>query len=234
MKDVALGELPPGLAARVNRPKFLYAYAIPERGRHIVRHVTADGRLEELEYDDKLGRCLTLEERARELPVDGREVLESGQVTVASRYFLASETHHLTVHMDVADAVGKAVLSLDQPVYATSAWTKEKVVAEAWRLHRFPLEYASWPRNQKVAYWASTLHRWRRSNGESGGDEDEIYSEGLVKDMEKTDPKVRLLLPDILAFVGRLEQTPPAEVLAAFTSRTGIALHPPTPHAPGS
>jgi hypothetical protein len=234
MKDVALGALPPGLAARVNRPKFLYAYAIPERGRHVARHVTADGRLEELEYDDRLGRCLTLEERARELPVGGEEVLANEQVTVASRYFLAPQTHHLTVHMDVADAAGKALLSLDQPFYATSPWTTEKVVGEALRRNRFPLEYASWPRNQKVAYWASTLHRWRRTNGESGGDEDEIYSEGLVKDMEKTDPKVRLLLPDILAYVGGLEQTPAAEALAAFTSRTGIALDPPTPNAPGT
>ena len=88
----------------------------------------------------------------------------------------------------------------------------------------------------RLAYWVSERDRGqadainkglRRANGESGYEEDDVYSLDLIRDMERTDPHVRALLPEILTLVGGLEQTAPEEAIAAFTARTGIPVGPP-------
>jgi hypothetical protein len=91
---------------------------------------------------------------------------------------------------------------------------------------RFPAQYRGWNRAEKISHWAYVIHRWRRVNGESSRDEDAIYTPELVSDLERIEPNLRDMLGEILAQVGRLEQTPAAEAIAAFTARTGITIRP--------
>lgn len=226
MIRVSLADLPPALVASIDAGKFLYAYSLPERGRYVARHLRSDGRLEELEYDVPLGRCLTLDERRRALPDRERTALPAQGVTVLATHALDDATAVQHVTLDVLDDHGGAIVRLKKQVYDPTPWDVARVVEAALKVHRFPAEYAAWPKEQKVSYWATTLHRFRRVHGESGRDEDEIYTPDLVRDMERIDPGVRDLLPDILAEVGWLEQTPAAEALAAFTARVPMALGP--------
>ena len=83
---------------------------------------------------------------------------------------------------------------------------------------------AAMTRAEKISHWAIVIHRYRRAHGESGRDEDEIYTPELVRDLEVHEPELRDLLPEILAQVGFLEQTPAKEAIAAFVARTGITL----------
>lgn len=226
MVDTALDALPGPLAASIN--KFQVAYHLPARGRYIARHVRPDGRREELEYDVARGRCLTVDERKAELPPDRRLVLPDEGVTATSTHFIDDETSQLRVRLSAVDDAGRAFLSSVSLAHSPYERNEEDDVRLALRRHRFPAVYATWPKEQKVAHWATVLHRFRRANGESGHDEDEIYTLGLISDMERTDPQVRDLLPEILASVGWLEQTPADEAIAAFSSRTGIPVGPPT------
>lgn len=228
MFDVKLRDLPGRLVELIQRDRFLFAYSLPEKARFVAQHVRADGRKEELEFDLGLGRTLTPDERARELPGAGRETLADEDVTVVSRYFIDEPTSELRVQFDVLDSAGAKILSITKAVYDPTPWDRVQVIREALRRLRFPSEYARWPRQQKVAHWAVKLHRLRRAHGESGEEEDEIYSPGLIRDMERTDPQVRGLLREILTLVGEMEQTPPDVAIAAFTARTGIPLEPAT------
>jgi len=83
--------------------------------------------------------------------------------------------------------------------------------------------YAKMTRAEKVQRWAALIHRFRRWRRENEWDEDDVYDEELVPELERTEPKLRDMLRDILTQVGRLEQTLPDKVIATFASRTGIA-----------
>ena len=223
MKRVELGELPARLVEAIHRATFLFAYSLPERGRYVARHIRPDGGMEEIEYDAAIGRLLTLEERRRSLREE-RTTLPEQRVTVLSRQFLDEETAELKVILDVRDADGAQLVALTKQVYDPTPWDLSAVVNEELNRQRFPDEYAAWPRGEKVAHWAMAIHRFRRAHGESGWDENEIFTRELVRDLERVDPRVRELLTEILALVGHLEQTAPAEMIAAFTSRTGVML----------
>jgi hypothetical protein len=227
MVNVLLDALPEALVASINKAKFKIAYHLPERGRYIARHVLPSGRREELEYDVALGRCLTIEERKAEIPLGQRKIADHN-VTVASTYFIDDDTSQLLDLLEAFDDTGHRLLNNVGLVHAPYTRNEEELVKEALRQRNFPAVYATWPKEQKIGYWGNVLHRYRRTNGESGRDEDDIYTLGLITDMEKIDPSVRELLPDILAQVGWLEQTPADKAIAAFSSRTGIQVGRPT------
>ncbi|APR79594.1 Hypothetical protein A7982_04941 [Minicystis rosea] len=222
MIDISLDQLPPRFVASLGGRNPISACFLPEKGRYVARLARPDGKTEELEFDTALGRCLTLDERRRELPAVDRQAHEVERVTVTSTSFLDPDTGELHVRMDVDDDAGLRVTSIDKVVHDPDAWAADEVLEQVLARRRFPSEYAAWPRDRKVSHWAATLHRFRRAMGESGRDEDDVYTPDLVRDMESTDPRVRELLRDILTQVGALEQTAPAEAIAAFTTRTGI------------
>ena len=122
------------------------------------------------------------------------------------------------------DDSGQTLVSTVRLVYVKTPWNQDAVLQQALQRRRFPVDYATWSRQQRVGHWAMVLHRWRRAHGESGRNEDEIYTPELVRDLERTEPELRDMLVDILTEVGWLEQTPASEAIAAFTSRTGIAV----------
>ncbi len=224
MVEVRLDELPEPLRSAINRNRFLFAWSLPERGRTIARHVRADGEREELEFDVALGRVLTPDERRRELPEGGQETIAEEGVTVVSRYSLDARTSELRVELEVIDGADATVLKIRRAVYAPIPWERTAAIREALQERRFPAVYAAWPREQRAAHWAFRLHRLRRAHGEDGREEDEVYSLELVRDLERTDPQVRALLPEILALIADLEQTAPEEVARRFTARTGIVV----------
>lgn len=199
--DIPVDQLPPRFVESLGGRRPVSACCLPEKGRYVARLARPDGRTDEVEFDAALGRCLRLDERRRELP--GVEL-------------------ELHVRMDVADDAGARVTSIDKVVYDPDAWAADEVLQQVLSRRRFPSEYAAWPRERRVHYWAATLHRFRRAMGESGRGEDDVYTLDLVGDMERIDPRVRALLCDVLTQLGALEQTAPAEAITAFKARTGI------------
>jgi hypothetical protein len=226
MMCVTLAELPAPLVAVTNEATMHEMYHLPERGRFIVRHVLPDGRNEELEYDATLGRCLTLAERAAELPPARRALLSDRNVTISSTYFIDPTTCQLLESFQAIDESGQKLVDSVRLVYVKTAWDDRAEVQSALQQRAFPAEYATWSRAERIGHWAYAIHRWRRVHGESGRNEDEIYTPDLVTDLERIEPKLRDMLGEILAEVGWLEQTPAAEAIAAFTTRTGIAVRP--------
>jgi hypothetical protein len=226
MVEVTLDKLPAPLVALINRAKFQVAYHLPLTDRYVVEHVLPTGQRQELEYDVALGRCLTLAERIAQLPPARRTVLTDENVTVSSTYFIDPATSQLRLSLEMIDESGQKLLSTVRLVYVKLAWDEDALVQQALQRRRFPAEYATWSREQRIGHWAMVLHRYRRAHGESGRDEDEVYTLELIRDLERTEPKLRDMLADILTKVGRLEQTPPDQAIAAFTSRTGIAVGP--------
>ena len=91
MNDVKLDALPAPLVAAMNGPKLVEAYYLSERRRFVARHVLPDGRKEELEYDEALGRNLTLAERIAELPPLHREKRSDENVTSRRRTSLTRQ-----------------------------------------------------------------------------------------------------------------------------------------------
>jgi hypothetical protein len=224
MVEVKVHDLPAPLVAAIREAGFRVAYHLPDRGRYIARHVLPDGRSEEIEYDAASGRCLTLEERRRELPPPRRAAVPGAQVDIVTTYFIDDPTSSLMVCFEAVDATGTSLVREVAPVHVAVTWDGEQMVRQALQRKRFPADYAEWPRERRIAHWARVLHRLRRAHGESGRDEDEIYTLDLVRDLERTEPRIRDLLPEILALVGGLEQTRAEEAIAAFSSRTGIRL----------
>lgn len=229
MIEVGLDMLPPSLATIVGQGRLLVGYHLVDHDRYVVQYVQPDGQRRELEYDMALGRCLTVDERRAELPPESREPLPDEGLTVVTRHLLVDEHAERRVQFDAIDDRGATVVSLSRAVHVPLAWDGRQLIEEALHRQRFPVDYAAWPRPQRVAYWAATLHRFRRASGESGHQEDEIYTPALVSDMEKTDPQVRQLLPDILAHVAALEQDSADRAIAAFAAGTGVGVVAPDP-----
>jgi hypothetical protein len=228
VKRIQRSALPRNLAASIPQGAFLCAFDKEEKGRFVVWHVTSPGHAEELEYDAALDRPLTIAERTAELPAGKEQVLPQQALRVVSRYFIDKETSKLRVTLHVMDASGVKIAEAVQDVYDPFEWTLEGVVRSAVQQARFSAEYAAWPRDQKVAYWAASLRRLRRAAGESGADEDSVYSPSLIQDMEKIDPQVIALLPDILGLVAGMDQIDAAQAVAAFSAGTGVALPAPS------
>ena len=228
MKAIGLSALPPGFASALDPSGFRVAYQLPTPGRYAALHVRADGQLEELEFDTTLGRVLRRDEREKELPKDTTQALAAEKVTLRTSYALDPKTSELKVRFSATDGSGAEVAVVERPAHTSIVWDGAELVRQALKRQGFPAEYARWSRDDKVRYWAGLLHRWRRAHGESGKDEDEIYDAGLVRDMRTTDPNVVALLPDVLTLVARLEQSSPAEAIATFSTKTGVAVAAPT------
>jgi len=222
MVEVALDRLPAPLVGMINRAKFQVAYHVPETDRYIVEHVLPSGQSQELEYDVALGRCLTTDERRAELPPPQRSVLADEHLTMVMTYSIDDATSEKRVTFATDDGS----VSVVRGVYVPLVWDGAQLIRDALHRQRFPARYAALSREEKISHWAGVIHRWRRVHGESGRDEDEIYTPELVRDLERTEPKLRDMLREILTVVGFLEQTPADQAIAAFTSRTGIAVGP--------
>ncbi len=233
MIEVGIDMLPASLAAIVGQGRLLVGYQLDDQDRYVVQYVQPDGQRRELEYDRALGRCLTVDERRAELPPETREPLPDEGLTVVTRHLLVDELAERRVQFDAVDDGGATLVSLSKAVHVPLVWDGRQLIREALHRQRFPVDYAAWPRPQRVAYWATMLHRFRRASGESGHQEDEIYTPALIRDMEKTDPQVRQLLPDILAHLAALEHDSADQTIAAFTARTGVAVGAPDP-GPGA
>jgi len=222
---IGRNQLPAAVQAAIPEERFLYA--LRGKGGYVVREVTDAGRSSEREFDEGLGRFLTVEERRQRLPPGDRFVFAGDEpVTVTVTHHIDADTGELRAHFAIVDDAGRPVAELTRDVFRPTPWRPEEVVAEVMRAHQFPQRYASWPRDEKVRYWAAKLHRLRRARGESGRDEDDLYSPELVGDMEQLDPQVRDLLADVIARVGELEQTDPGAAIDAFEQRSGISIRP--------
>ncbi|MBO0859047.1 MAG: hypothetical protein J2P21_11340 [Chloracidobacterium sp.] len=226
MQTIDFESLPARAAASIGRENFLYSYYIPEKNRYVIHHVnqaTKDG--EEIEFDVASDRFLTLDERLRELPNPATKAYSDKDVFAYATYRIEQQSNELWVHFDIYSASdNKKITEADQHVYSPIKWDNSSVIASAVEKANFPLQYACWDEDQKVRYWAGMIHRFRRWNGESGLDEDEVFAPSLLHDMEKTDPNVRFLLPKILALAARLEQTEPEILIRSFSKRVGIEI----------
>jgi hypothetical protein len=217
-----LQQLPPAVQAAIGPDRFLYALRAP--GGYVIREVVG-GRSHELEFDESLGRFLTVDERRGRMPPDERfEVAGDERFAVTQTHHIDADTEELRARFAISDDAGRPVADVTRAAFDITSWRREEVVAEAIRRQGFPQRYASWSRDEKVRYWAAQLHRFRRARGEDGRDEDDLYTVDLVRDMEKLDPRVRDLLGDIIELVGRLEQTDSGQAIDAFERHSGISI----------
>jgi hypothetical protein len=216
MIEVALDKLPGPLASQV--AKLQVAYHLPENDRYIVEHVLPSGPRQELEYDVARARCLTDDERRAELPAATRTVL--GDFAMVTSYEIDAATSEKRVIFATDDGGVK----VERAVHVPLVWDGAQLLRDALRRQNFPATYAAMSRDDKILHWAGVIHRWRRARGESGRDENEVYTPELVRDLERTEPKLRDLLREILTHVAGLEQTPADQAIAAFTKGTGIAV----------
>ena len=82
---------------------------------------------------------------------------------------------------------------------------------------RFPLVYAAWSPDERVAYWTTMLYRQRRRAGEDGVDEDSALTPELVEHMRRTDPAVDTLLPAICERIARMDGVSARTLLQRLT-----------------
>lgn len=214
--------LPAAVTAALGGATVHIAYHLPATDRYIIRGALPNGQRQEMEYDVARGRWLTVDERRAELPPPRHDQLGDEGVGYTTSYRITDTTCDKLVNFKTDDGS----VDTDQLVHTAAAPDGAQVVREELQRQRFPARYATWGRPEKVAHLAQVIHRWRRARGESGKDEDEIYTPQLVRDLERTEPNLRDMLAEILTQVGALEQTPAAEAIAAFTARTGIAVSP--------
>jgi hypothetical protein len=214
--DVPLDKLPAPVLAAIQPAKLQCAYHLAEKDRYIVELVPRQERV----YDVALGRCLTDDERRAELPSPQRTAL--ADFVMVTSYAIDPDTSEERVTFATDD--GR--VSVVRNVFVPLVWDGAQLLRDALRQQQFPAHYARLSREEKITHWAGVIHRWRRAHGESGRDEDEIYTPQLVRDLERHEPHLRGMLAEILTLVGALEQTPAAQAIAAFAARTGISVAP--------
>jgi hypothetical protein len=216
MVDVPLDKLPAQVLAAIAPAKLQCAYYVAEKDRYVVELVPRQERV----YDVALGRCLTDDERRAELPAPQRTAL--ADFVMLTSYAIDADTSEERVTFATDDGSVTVVRNVFVPL----VWDGAQEIRDEQRYQQFPAQYARLSREDKIVHWAGVIHRWRRAHGESGRDEDEIYTPELVRDLERHEPHLRGMLAEILPLVGALEQTPADEAIAAFTARTGIAVAP--------
>lgn len=227
IRRVPLTALPSGAAAALKR--FLFAYELTDSGRFVIRHADpTDNRIEELEFDPRLNRFLSADERLGLRASEPRAFrLPSGQIVRVS-YRVQPDRNSLVAHYEVpADGITKPALEVEQELYAPIQSEPIAAITQALARERFPVEYARWDEARKVTYWATTLHRLRRANGESGREEDDVFTPALLRDMEQTDPFVRRILKPILRELAGLAQVDPQELESTFVQRVGLSVRSP-------
>jgi hypothetical protein len=225
-RRVPLTALPNRAANQLKR--FLFAYQLVDSGRFVIRHADpSNNHVEELEFDPRQNRFLSADERLRLRASEPRQLrMPSGQ-TVQVSYRIHPDRSSLLAHYDIYSGDnGKKTFEVEQEVYAPTPSEPIAAIGKALERAQFPLEYARWDEHRKAASWASTLHRLRRAKGESGRDEDEVFTPALLHDMERTDPNVRALLKRILIQLADLGQVDPKQLEATFMQRVGLRGRP--------
>lgn len=223
---IELQSLPINAINGINSEKFLFSYYVPDSNRYVIRHVNSITKKgEELEFDVQTDRFLPVGERLSDLPDPTVPVYIDRDLIVCGNYHIRPPSNELWVHFDIHSAgEGQKIAEVDQQVYSPIEWEIGSIVAAAVEKAEFPKQYATWDEDRKVGYWAFMIHRYRRWNGETGVDEDEIFTPSLLQNIEKTDSHVRFLLPKILSLVAQLEQTGPEVMIRSFAERAGIDL----------
>jgi hypothetical protein len=219
---VPLSALPGRAAAQLKR--FLFAYQLFDNGRFVIRHADpSNNRIEELEFDPRVNRFLSPDERLRLRESERRQLRLPSGYTVQVSYRIEPQRSCLLAHYDVrSGADGEKTLEIEQEMYAPTPSDPIAAITHALDHAQSPLEYARWHEDRKIEYWAMTLHRLRRAKGELGRDEDEVFTAALLHDMERTDPNVRSLLPGILLQLARLDQVDPTLMETTFMQRVGL------------
>lgn len=226
-RRVPLTALPSDAVAELKR--FLFAYELVGSGRYVIRHADPSSKsIEELEFDSNQGRYLSASERLQLRASEPSHFrMPSGQ-TVRVSYRLHPERNTLLAHYDVfASDHAQPVVEVEQEVYAAIQSDRIAFITKELQRARFPAEYLRWGEDAKAAYWADALHRLRRANGESGRDEDEVFTPALLADMKRIDPQVSGLLPRILRRLAALAQVDPGQLEACFMQRVGLRGHRP-------
>lgn len=220
MVEVPLDKLPAPLVAHIHRDGFQVAYHLPDKDRYIVEQELAGGQRQELEYDVGRGRLLTLDERRAELPSPTHTQLADDNLAMTTSYSIDDVIQDKRVTFSTDDGN----ISVSRAVHVPLVWDGAQLIRAALRQHREPARYAAMTHDEKIAHWTGVLHRYRRARGESGRDEDDVFTAQLVTDLERSEPKLRALLREILTELARMEQTAPADMIARFTRRTGITV----------
>ena len=220
MIEVAVDRLPAELVAAIDRGTIQVAYFVPETERYVVAIALPARARREIEWDVGLGRLLTIAERRAELPPPERSVLAESGYAIVTSYAIDAETEEKRVTFATEDGHATVECNVHVPI----AWNAERLISSAIHEKNAPARYAALTRDEKIAHWVGVIHRYRRAHGERGRDEDEIWTPELVRDLERHEPALRSMLRPIVIEVGRLEQTGAEAAIAAFVSRTSIAL----------
>lgn len=204
-------ELPPELRARLVEADFLRAcHSLTIPNLIVWRVIRAPdpraNRSHELEWDPVRNDFVPLAERVASLPSE-REVEspEQGMRAVVA-HELHGETRHLTETIVVHDAAtGSEITRASQHVYSPVRYGYAEWARQELARVRFPAAYAKWSVERQVAYWTTGIYRLRRSNGESGYDENAALSPDVVDSWRRIDPHIDALLPAIARQLARME-----------------------------
>lgn len=204
-------ELPPELRARLVESDFLRACRSLTIPNVIVWKVIRApdpraNRSHELEWDPVRNDFAPLAERVASLPPE-RE-LESPEpgMRATLAHELRGEAQHLAETVVVHDAAtGTELVRASQDVYSPVRYEYAEWMRQELASVRFPAVYAKWSVERQVAYWTTGIYRLRRSNGESGYDEDAALSPDAVDSWRRIDPRIDGLLPAIARQLARME-----------------------------
>ena len=204
-------ELPPELRARLVEADFLRAcHALTTPNAIVWTVIRAPdpraNRSHELEWDPVRNDFVPLAERVASLPSEHEVESPEPDMRTTLAHELRGEAQHLTETIVVLDAAtGAELVRASQDVYSPARYGYAEWMRQELARVRFPAVYAKWPAERQVAYWTTAIYRMRRSNGESGYDEDAALSPDVVDDLRRIDPHIDGLLPAIARQLARME-----------------------------
>ncbi|MFB9995150.1 hypothetical protein ACFFLM_24690 [Deinococcus oregonensis] len=219
-------QLPAPLAALVDPSDFLKAFDCPETQTVVVWRVNKQiGKQQELEFSLHLMRGLTRPEREAQFPAPAEVPLPALGAHVMKRDRLeeGTDVRYETYDVYLLGQTAK-ITQCEQIYFAPALMTIADVVQPALENALFAGKYLAWSVDEKVSSWVAALYRLRRQMGETGADEDNLFSPRLLDELRLVDANIEAMLPSILHQLATMETSDPKAMLASFNSRTRLSL----------
>lgn len=223
--SASLSQLPPQIKDLIGGP-FIKAYTADHGKKIVVWYLThTTGKQKEIEFSVQENRVLSRAERERGLPRPKEVPSPDPRFRVVKSYELAPDTDTLHETYTIYDRATNDRLADSSHIYFSNFPTDPvQLVNAAVKEAGFPARYGGWSSDEKVNHWIGVVYRARRSAGEQGVAEEAAFSPDLISEMQKTDPDIHALLPDIIKGVARMDMSAPEDMAAAFNRRTGLSI----------
>ena len=226
-KSLNYKELPEKLSMLVAEANFLEAYdCSKEFGSLIVWLENRDfNRSDEIEYSLSLSRILSVEERQHALPAPEEIVIDGldYRVIKSSRIEDGSNMRYEVYDVFSNDLKDK-ITTCEQLYFLYVQPNAGNIVGSAVKTALFPMTYAKWSLDDRVAYWSSQLYLFRRQIGEEGEEEDAIFDMDLVNRMKLIDPDIEKILHLVISKLAEMNMTSPVSLIKSFNEKMGLNI----------